>query len=104
VVGTVGVHLRPLVDEIPGFGAVIITLTKPPKINYHVDLGAAMGGAVVGGSVAAFVNQLLPQILDQLLVWPERIVTPLVDEKIMGPLEDLMLHHKGVLKVRAGHS
>lgn len=99
LVGTVGVHLRPIVDEIPGFGCLIITLLKPPKINYRVDLGAAMGGQILGGRIAAFVNDLIPQILNGFLVWPERIVSPIVDEKFFGSIEDYMLRHQGVLKV-----
>jgi hypothetical protein len=100
VVGTVGVHLRPLVDEIPGFGAIIVTLLKPPKIRYHVNLGAALGGSVTAAPIVAFVDGLLPTILNGFLVWPERIVVPICDEKVIGPLEDYMLHHQGVLKVR----
>ena len=103
LVGTVGVHLRPIVDEIPGFGVLIITLLKPPKINYRVDLGAAMGGSLVGGSIAAFVNDLIPQILNGFLVWPERIVSPIVDPKFFGSVEDYMLRHQGVLKVCGPH-
>lgn len=99
LVGTLGVHLRPLVDEIPGFGAIIITLTKPPKINYKVDLGT-FGGKIAGSGVTAFVDGLLPDILNGFLVWPQRIVTPLFDEKITGPLDALKLHHQGILKVR----
>lgn len=99
LVGTIGVHLRPIVNEIPGFGCLIITLLKPPKINYRVDLGAALGGSIIGGRIAAFVNDLIPQVLNGFLVWPQRIVTPIVDEKYFGSIEDYMLRHQGVLKV-----
>lgn len=94
-------HLRPLVEEIPGFGAIIITLLKPPKIKYQVNLGAALGGGIAAAPIVAFVDGLLPSILNGFLVWPERIVVPMFDEKVIGPIEDYMLRHQGVLKVRS---
>lgn len=97
--GTVGVVLKPLVDEIPGFGAVLITLMKPPKISYRVDLGKALGGNLTGGAIANFVDGLLPSILNGFLVWPQRIVVPIFGEEITGPLDDLQLRHRGILKV-----
>jgi hypothetical protein len=42
---------------------------------------------------------LLPTILNGFLVWPERMVVPMFDEKVIGPIEDYMLRHQGVLKV-----
>jgi hypothetical protein len=99
VVGKLGVHLRPLVDQIPGFGAIIITLMKPPKIRYQVNLGAALGGSITAAPIVAFVDGLLPTILNGFLVWPERMVVPMFDEKVIGPIEDYMLRHQGVLKV-----
>jgi hypothetical protein len=97
-VATVGVHLKPLVDEIPAFGAAIITLEKMPKLSYNIDLGAAFG-KVLGGGIEQFLDNLLPNIIEGFLVWPERIVVPILDEDVTGPLTDLMLRHKGIIKV-----
>jgi hypothetical protein len=99
MVATVGVHLRPLVDEVPAFGAMIVTLTKPPKLTYNIDLGAAFGKAL-GGGVEQFLNGLIPSIIEGFLVWPERIVVPILGEEVTGPLTDLMLRHKGIIKAR----
>ena len=97
--GTLGICMKPLVDEIPGFGALLVTLMKPPKISYRVDLGKAMGGSFLGGAIANFVDSLLPTILNGFLVWPQRIVVPIMDEKVTGPLDDLQLRHRGILKL-----
>ena len=100
-VATLGIHLKPLVPEIPAFGAVLVTLTKPPKLSYNIDT-SAMVGKVVGQGVEQFLDGLLPQILEGFLVWPERIVVPIIaDESVTGPLTDLELRHKGIMKARA---
>jgi hypothetical protein len=99
MVATVGIHLKPLVDEIPGFGAAIVTLTKPPKVKYNIDTGGAVVGKVVGGGVEAFLDNLLPSILNGFLVWPQRIVVPILPESVTGPLTDLMLRNQGILRV-----
>ena len=96
-VATVGVHLRPLVNEVPAFGAAIITLIKPPKLSYNIDIGA-VGGKVAGGGVEQFLDNLIPGIIEGFLVWPERIVVPILGEDVTGPLTDLMLRHKGIMK------
>lgn len=98
-VGTIGVTFTPLVDEIPGFGAVLVTLMKSPKLSYRVSLGRALGGGISGGAIKSFVDGLLPTILEGFLVWPQRVVVPLFDETVTGPLDKLMLRHKGILKV-----
>jgi hypothetical protein len=103
MVATVGIHMKPLVDEIPAFAAIVVTLIKPPKLNYCIDTGAVVGGAV-GGVVTSFLDSLLPNILNGFLVWPERIVVPILGEEWTGPLTDLMLRHQGILKVRHDHA
>lgn len=97
-VATVGVHLKPLVNEVPAFGAAIITLTKPPKLSYNIDVGT-IGGKLAGGGVEQFLDNLLPGIIEGFLVWPERIVVPILGEDVTGPITDLMLRHKGIVKV-----
>jgi hypothetical protein len=99
MVATVGVHLKPLVDEIPGFGALVVTLTKPPKVKYNIDTGGAVVGKVLGGGVEAFLDNLLPDILNGFLVWPQRIVVPILPENVTGPLTDLALRNQGILRV-----
>lgn len=100
MVATAGIHLKALVDEVPGFGAVVVTLVKPPKINYAIDTGGGPVGKVVGGGVEAFLSTLIPDILNGFLVWPQRIVVPILPEEVTGPLTDLQLRNKGILKVR----
>ena len=101
LVTTVGVHLRHLVDEIPGFGALVVTLTKPPKLSYSIDTGGAVVGKAVGTQVENFLATLLPNILNGFLVWPERLVIPITPEETQPPLTDLMLRHQGIMKVRS---
>lgn len=99
VSGTARIVLRPLVDTIPGFGAALISLRVPPIVRFHLDFGRAFGGAASAGAIRLWLDDFLRRQVAEMMLWPARIVVPILDESIMGPLDDLYLRHKGVLRV-----
>lgn len=91
--------LAPLVGEIPGFGAAVISLRRPPQIKFKLDFGKALGSGYTAKAVRLWLDPFLRETLADLIVWPNRIVVPILPENVTGPLDDLMLRHKGVLQV-----
>lgn len=77
VVATTKIRLGPLCDKIPGFAAIMFCFTKQPRIKYRMNMGKALGGSVVSGVVKPFINNILTNQLNALLVWPQRMVIPL---------------------------
>jgi hypothetical protein len=92
--------LAPLLPEIPGFGAAVISLKKPPQIHFKLNFGAALGSSATAKPVQAWLDPFLRKTLADLLVWPNRIVVPILPEEVTGPLDALMLRHKGVMQVK----
>eukprot|EP00955_Chlamydomonas_euryale_P106779 365725-Chlamydomonas_euryale.AAC.38 len=41
-------QLAPLIDKPPGFGAIMLTFPRPPRIKYHLNFGA-LGGSYAAG-------------------------------------------------------
>lgn len=99
VSGTLRVILSPLLPEIPGFGAATISLMKPPVVKFHLDFGAAFGGSYSAGAVVSWLDPFLRSTVAGMLVWPKRIVVPILPEEVTGPLDDLYLRHKGALQI-----
>lgn len=99
VSGVLRVSLSPLVPEIPGFGAVTVALMQPPLVKFHLDFGAAFGGSLSAKAVVAWLDPFLRDTISGMLVWPRRIVVPMLSEDITGPLDDLYLRNKGALEV-----
>ena len=99
VSGTIRVIFSPLMPEIPGFGAATVSLMKPPIVKFHLDFGAAFGGSYTAGAIVAWLDPFLRSTVAGMLVWPKRIVVPILPEEVTGPLDDLQLRHKGALQV-----
>lgn len=99
VSGTLRVVLRPLLPEIPGFGAATVALMRPPVVRFHLDFGRAFGGSLAAGRVKAWLDPFLRTMTSQMLLWPKRIVVPLLPEEVTGSLQDLYLQHRGVLEL-----
>lgn len=49
--GTMRVILKPLLPEIPGFGAAVVSLRKPPIVRFHLDFGKSLGGSYSAGAI-----------------------------------------------------
>lgn len=99
VSGTMRVILTPLLPEIPGFGAAVVSLMKPPIVKFHLDFGAAFGGSYSASAIVAWLDPFLRSQVAGMLVWPRRIVVPILGEEYTGPLDDLQLRHKAALQV-----
>lgn len=97
--GTLRITLSPLVDKIPGFGAITAALTKSPIIKYNLDFGKALGSSFSASLVRNWLDPFIRNTLMELLVWPERIVVPMLPESDTGPLTYLKKRTVGVLKV-----
>ncbi|KXZ55135.1 hypothetical protein GPECTOR_3g286 [Gonium pectorale] len=103
-VATFRVVLNPLVPRIPGFVAAMATVPKPPLIKYRLDFGKALGGSLAPAAVTPVVNYFMREIITKMLVWPQRIVVPILQETAQDKVEiqRLMRRHRGVLRVCVG--
>lgn len=99
VSGTMRVILKPLLPEIPGFGAAVVSLRKPPIVRFHLDFGKSLGGSYSAGAIKAWLDPFLRETVSGMMLWPRRLVIPLLPEEVTGPLDSLYLRHKGALQV-----
>lgn len=86
VTATLKLILKPLVPVVPGFGAAIVSLVNTPLIKFAVDFGPANTGAVVTRPVAAFLDPFIRDTLANMLVWPKRVVVPILPEDKTGAM------------------
>ncbi|GIL85222.1 hypothetical protein Vretimale_10731 [Volvox reticuliferus] len=100
-VAQVRVMLHPLVPRIPGFVALMATVPKPPLIKYRLDFGKAMGGSMAPAAVTPVINYFMRDIITKMLVWPQRLVVPVLQETEQDKVEiqRLMRRHRGVLRI-----
>lgn len=49
--GTLRISLKPLLPEIPGFGAAMVSLRQPPIVRFNLDFGKSMGGGYTAGAI-----------------------------------------------------
>ncbi|KAK9803778.1 hypothetical protein WJX73_005763 [Symbiochloris irregularis] len=94
VAGTFRVILSPLVPTIPCFGAAVISLRKEPLIHFSLEFAGPGASAV-----KMWLDPFLRDTLASLLVWPNRIVVPILPESQCGSLDHLKLRHVGLLIV-----
>ena len=97
--GHLRISLAPLLPEIPGFGAATVALMRPPIVKFHLDFGAAFGGSLSAKAVVAWLDPFLRNTITGMMVWPRRIVVPILPADVTGPLDDLYLRHKGALEI-----
>lgn len=99
VSGVARVILSPLLPEIPGFGAMVFSLKRPPLIHFNLSFGSALGGGASAGLVKLWLDPFLRETLTSLLVWPNRIVFPILPESPANNLEDLSVKNVGLLRI-----
>lgn len=97
--GTLRLALAPLLPRVPGFGALLVSLAAPPQVKFALDFGPALGGKHTARPVGAFLDPFLRDTLANALVWPQRVVAPLLPREATGPLDALALRSVGVLAV-----
>ena len=91
----VRIALARMVPKIPGIGAVLLSFQSPPLVTFDLDCGPGIGELIEAWLIPFLKNDLL----GNMLVWPNRIIVPLQPPDVTGPLDNLELHTKGVLKV-----
>ena len=99
VAGVARVTLSPLVDAIPGFGAAMVALRRPPLVHFNLDFGAAFGGSYTARAIRLWLDPFIRTTLTSMVVWPNRIVVPMMPEDVTGPLDSLYLRHQGLLTI-----
>ncbi|KAK9868031.1 hypothetical protein WJX84_002145 [Apatococcus fuscideae] len=97
--GVIRVLLAPLCPEIPCFGAAVVALRKPPLLHFKLDFGKALGSAYTAKAIRLWLDPFLRETLAQLIVWPNRLVYPILPESVTGPIDFLQLRHVGILQV-----
>jgi hypothetical protein len=82
--GTVRVILCPLVKMAPGYGAILMSFTKPPNINMDIR--------VLGGELTKLpflkreITSAMQKGIADSLLWPRRTVIPSLFEGTKRPL------------------
>ncbi|KAH7331230.1 hypothetical protein KP509_20G020800 [Ceratopteris richardii] len=93
VYGTLKLIFKPLKEQFPGFGALTISLKEPPIIDFQTKF---LGGDLLAiPGVDNTVDNIIVTALTDLLVWPNRLVFPILG----GDYSSLMLRPIGKLKV-----
>ncbi|KXZ45000.1 hypothetical protein GPECTOR_59g607 [Gonium pectorale] len=100
--GTLKLVLTPLLPYPPGFGAIQLSMPRAPQLGFAFDFGPGLmrGVEPLAGLVSAFLQPLLQDVVAGALVWPQRVVLPVLPEALTGPLTELGLRTRGLLAVR----
>ena len=64
---------------------------KPPLTHFNLDFGAAFGGSFSAKAVRLWLDPFIRETLTTMIVWPNRLVVPVLPESATGPLDDLNL-------------
>jgi Ca2+-dependent lipid-binding protein len=92
--GTAKLIFKPLTGTIPGFGAVLVSLTEPPDFDFDLKFLGGDIGAVPG--LEKMIDNSIRTALMDSLVWPSRSVVPMIPG---GDFSFLELHPVGELDV-----
>lgn len=99
---TVKIVLKPLTDTMPGFGAILVSLSGVPTIDF--DLKIASGDANALPGVDKMIDNSIRTAVDDMLVWPNRIICPVLpgdysflELKPVGILDVFVLKAEGVM-------
>ena len=74
----VQVTLQPLIPAMCPFGGLIVTLKEKPTLDFDIDLPLGLEGTVSDG-IQDWLEGLIETLLEDFLVWPERLVIPMAD-------------------------
>jgi Ca2+-dependent lipid-binding protein len=80
---SVRVLLKPLIVQWPCFGAISISFTRKPEINFRLETGNVNVMSIPG--LNQFLNDMIKTQVSAFLVWPKKIVIP------MSELSELVL-------------
>ena len=66
---------------------------KPPLMHFRLDFGKAFGGSFTAKGVRLWLDPFIRETLTEMIVWPNRIVVPILPEEQAGPLDHLYLRY-----------
>ncbi|CAG9464030.1 unnamed protein product [Pedinophyceae sp. YPF-701] len=92
------VCFRCLTDQIPCYGAMVVTMMRTPRVKYKLDLNITTGA--IERMITRIVDRLLVEVLGRMMVWPQRLVLPQQPPEVTGSIAHLYLRWRGVLRVR----
>ena len=67
-----------------------------PPCRFKLDFGSAFGGSYTAGAIKAWLDPFLRQTAVGMLLWPRRIVVPILPEEVTGDLSYLFLRRARV--------
>ena len=67
---------------------------KPPLMHFRLDFGKAFGGSFTAKGVRLWLDPFIRETLTEMVVWPNRIVVPILPEEQAGPLDHLYLRYR----------
>ena len=96
--GTVRALLKPLIDEIPCFAAISVSLVTRPTINFKLNTVGVSVMAIPGLNDALY--ELIKTQVAAFVVWPKKIVIPLkkLSDDVLAALNTAEV--QGILYVR----
>ena len=60
-------------------------------MHFRLDFGKAFGGSFTAKGVRLWLDPFIRETLTEMIVWPNRIVVPILPEEQAGPLDHLYL-------------
>ncbi|DBA03144.1 TPA: hypothetical protein N0F65_003864 [Lagenidium giganteum] len=85
--GTLRIVLKPLFPRWPTFGAVVVSFTERPTINFH--LRTLHVNLMEVPALSSIFHHAIRSAVENRCVWPNKIVVPLVDDLSKVELEAL---------------
>lgn len=87
VYGKVQVTLQPLTPTLCPFYGLIVTLKEKPVLEFDLDLPLGLEGTV-STAIQDWLEELVANILNNTLVWPERLVIPIAADDLPVTMPD----------------
>lgn len=93
------IELKPLINKIPGFGAINITCMKAPYIDFGVKVGAVdvLNVGPSDMSIGTYVRNIIRSIVCNMMLYPKSMCIPLIDDKAMVDELQMPATPKGLL-------
>jgi hypothetical protein len=67
-------------------------------MHFRLDFGKALGGSWFVKPIRLFLDPFIRETLTNMVVWPNRLVVPMLPEEVTGSLDHLYLRHARALK------
>ncbi|KAL2631426.1 hypothetical protein R1flu_016112 [Riccia fluitans] len=103
VSGVLKFILKPLMEEIPGFGAVLVAFSEAPDLDFNLKFLGGDLGALPG--VDKLIDDSIRMALLDTVVWPCRILVPVAEGDFsflnlrpVGNLDVTLVEAKDIMK------